>query len=222
MEALAAYAKYKGCYEKWQGIRKQYSLKWTNGNDESISTLQRFFSSESLDSMLRLIRQMIENTPVWIGKIIRLGIVVGLRTTEIIESVRLINDKETFAKYYDCEQMTLCHYKFPKQFLRNNKKAWISFVTPDMLAPIQNMDKIPTYSSITHVCNRRRISCNLHLCRKIYATHLHQSGVPVEIIDAPQGRTPASIFAKHYYRPSLDYRNKVLAAVEQLQSQLNL
>jgi intergrase/recombinase len=33
--------------------------------------------------------------------------------------------------------------------------------------------------------------------RKIHATHLHQSGIPVEIIDALQGRTPASIFAKH-------------------------
>jgi intergrase/recombinase len=50
--------------------------------------------------------------------------------------------------------------------------------------------------------------------RKIHATHLHQSGVPVEIIDALQGRTPVSIFAKHYYRPSSDYKVKVLEALE--------
>jgi len=63
MEALAAYAKYKGHYEKCQQIRKSYSLHWTNGN-ESIASLQRFFdNSLTLDSMLQQIRQMIENTP---------------------------------------------------------------------------------------------------------------------------------------------------------------
>jgi intergrase/recombinase len=56
--------------------------------------------------------------------------------------------------------------------------------------------------------------------RKIHATHLHQSGIPVEIIDALQGRTPASIFAKHYYRPSLDYKVQVLQALEKLQKEL--
>jgi hypothetical protein len=44
MEALSAYSKYVGCYDKWQDIRKRYSLHWTNGN-ESITALQRFFDS---------------------------------------------------------------------------------------------------------------------------------------------------------------------------------
>jgi intergrase/recombinase len=49
---------------------------------------------------------------------------------------------------------------------------------------------------------------------------LHRQGIPVEIIDVLQGRTPASIFAKWYYRPSLDYRDKVIEAMKQLEKKL--
>ncbi len=57
MEALAAYAKYSGSYDRWQQIRKRYSLHWTNG-DESIMSLQRFFNQElSLDTMLHGLRR---------------------------------------------------------------------------------------------------------------------------------------------------------------------
>jgi intergrase/recombinase len=73
---------------------------------------------------------------------------------------------------------------------------------------------VPSYNPIRLACSKRGITSDMRFCRKIHATHLHQSSIPVEIIDALQGRTPASVFAKHYYRPSLDYREKVLTALE--------
>ena len=76
--------------------------------------MQRFFNPDlSLDTML----QRIGNDrllPSFMVQIVRLGYLAGLRPIEIVvESVRLINDKEALAKYYDPEQMTLDHYKFP-------------------------------------------------------------------------------------------------------------
>jgi intergrase/recombinase len=47
-------------------------------------------------------------------------------------------------------------------------------------------------------------------CRKIFASHLRQSGIESEIIDLLQGRVPKTLFARHYFIPSLDYRAKVL------------
>ena len=43
MEALCIYSKYTGRYDRWQEMRKRYSLKWTNGN-ESLHSLQRFLT----------------------------------------------------------------------------------------------------------------------------------------------------------------------------------
>jgi hypothetical protein len=73
------------------------------------------------------------------GEIVRFGALTGLRPAEILESVRLINNKETFPDYYNAEQMTLQHFKFPDIFLRHTKKAFLSFVTPSMLDAIRGM-----------------------------------------------------------------------------------
>jgi hypothetical protein len=90
--------------------------------------MQRFFNPDlSLDTML----QRIGNDrllPSFMVQIVRLGCLASLRPIEIVvESVRLINDKEALAKYYDPGQMTRDHYKFPV-FTRTTKKAYVSFV----------------------------------------------------------------------------------------------
>jgi hypothetical protein len=56
---------------------------------------------------------------------------MGLRPSEVIESVRLINDKDAFQKYYRAELQALEHFRFPDIFLRSTRKAYISFVTPE-------------------------------------------------------------------------------------------
>jgi intergrase/recombinase len=224
MVSLANLSKYQGRYDLWATIRNRYSLKWTSGN-ESLQALQRFFNpdtSTSLDGMLQQIGLMIKKTPTLMGKIIKFGVLVGLRSAEIVESVKLLNGPHR-VQYYNPEQQALLHYKFP-QFLRTTKKAYLSFVTPDMLQGVRTPEwraqKVPSYNAIRLTCQRRGITCDMRYCRKIHATYLHQEGIPVEIIDALQGRTPASLFAKWYYRPSLDYRSKVLEALELLQKQL--
>lgn len=126
MEALATYAKYTGCYHSWQQIRQSYSLRWTNG-DGSLRSLQWFFNTElSLEKIIELVKEMAHKLPPLMGEIVRFGALTGLRPAEILESVRLINNKETFPDYYNAEQMTLQHFKFPAIFLRHTKKASIS------------------------------------------------------------------------------------------------
>jgi hypothetical protein len=220
LTALANLAKYTGRYQEFLEIRRRYNLKWEKADPMKHFEKLLFNPELSLDVMLQRIRQMIQLLPTSIAQIIKFGVLVGLRSSEIIESARLINDKEAFPKYYDASTMTLSHFKFPKQFIRTTKKAFLSFVTPDMLSIVQNLDKVPSRDAITHACQRRHITCDTHFCRKVHATYLHEHNIPVEIIDALQGRTPASIFSKHYYRPSLDYKQKVLDALEELRKQI--
>lgn len=56
------------------------------------------------------------------GKIVQFRCLVGLRSAEIVESVKLINDREAFAKYYNPERQALEHFRFPDVFLRPTKK----------------------------------------------------------------------------------------------------
>jgi intergrase/recombinase len=58
-------------------------------------------------------------------------------------------------------------------------------------------------------------------CRKIFASHLRQSGIESEIVDLLQGRVPRTVFARNYFTPSLDYRAKVLCALDKLRRDID-
>lgn len=65
------------------------------------------------------------------------------------------------------------------------------------------------------------LQCDMRFCRKVFTTHLRQNGnIPAEIIDALQGRIPASVFTRHYFTPSLEYRKKILDAIQELKQNI--
>jgi Archaeal phage integrase len=221
MEALTALSKYAGCYDRWQQIYKRYSLKWTDGN-ESLQAMQRFFNDElNFDSMLRKVKEMIAKTPVQIGQIIKFACLTGLRPTEAIESVRLLN-RHPVANYYNPQRQALEHFRFPEIFLRQTKKAYISFVSPEILQTASTIgDAIPSYNAIRRACyNNGRGKCDMRFCRKIFASWLHSCGIQSEIIDFLQGRVSKSVFTRHYLTPNADYRDKVLQALHKLRLEL--
>ena len=56
---------------------------------------------------------------------------------------------------------------------------------------------------------------NMAYCRKIFATHLRNNGIEQEIIDLLQGRTPKSVFARHYFRPDFNH-DRIKEAIDSL------
>jgi hypothetical protein len=139
MKSLTALSKYLGCYEQWKATSKQYNLKWTTGN-ESIASLERFFNPNlTLDSMLSKVKEMIRVLPATMAAVIRFAVLTGLRPSEACESVRLLNSgqvtdhkntrrnisthveikiPEDTSNYYNPEQQTLEHFRFPDIFIR--------------------------------------------------------------------------------------------------------
>jgi hypothetical protein len=75
---------------------KRYSLQWTNG-DESLQAIHRYFNGDNLEDMLSRIKEMIRLLPPFMGQIIKFGCLVGLRPSEVVESVRLINNDNNIA-----------------------------------------------------------------------------------------------------------------------------
>jgi intergrase/recombinase len=56
---------------------------------------------------------------------------------------------------------------------------------------------------------------NMAYCRKIFATSLRTHGIEQELIDLLQGRAPRSVFARHYFRPDLNY-DKIRTIIKSL------
>jgi len=158
------------------------------------------------------------------AQIVKFGVLVGLRPTEIMQSVELINssDNQIVQQYYDAENMMLCHFKF-KQFLRNTKMAYISYVTPEIVDMVKGSTTMQTlgYNQIRNVCCSAGVPCDFRYTRKLFATWLFRSGIPESTIDLLQGRAPPSILHQHYIASAEDsLRKNVLDAVEKLKEKL--
>jgi hypothetical protein len=220
MKGLASLSRFLGCYDTWLAIRQRYNLKWSTGN-ESLATFERFFDDKrTLDSMLQWVREAIRVLPAPMGEIIKFNVLTGLRPNESIQAVRLINKRELFTTYHNEERQCLEHFRFPEIFLRRTKSAYISIVDNQLLQIAQKIRKIPSYEVLRFRCVRKGLSFHMGYCRKIYGSWLRQLGIASETVDLLQGRVPKTVFARNYFTPSVDYRQKVLEALEQLQQQL--
>jgi intergrase/recombinase len=228
MEALANLSKFQGRYDVWLQIRQRYNLKWSSGN-ESLQALERFFNPEmGLDQMIDKVKQMMQVLPPVMSSIVKYAVLTGLRPSEAIESVKLLNrlpvndcSPNTSNNYYDPEQQTLRHYLFPDTFLRATKKAYLSYVTPEILHPVANLGyQSPTWNTIRLACKHRKIDMEMRLCRKIFASHLRNSGIQPEVVDMLQGRVPPSVLTRHYLVPDRHFKEDVLKALKQLEQRL--
>lgn len=228
MTALANLAKYQGRYDQWLTIRQRYNLKWSSGN-ESLQSFTRFFNDGlSLEAMLQQIHQMIRLLPPSMGKIIKFACLTGLRPAEAVESVRLLNSgdlgrqQQEQQQYYNPERQALEHFRFPEIFLRRTKKAYISFLTPEMLqeCKLSTGGEFVTYNTIRMKCYHKGIKCDMRYSRKVFASWLHKSGISDTVIDLLQGRTGKSVLVNHYLAPSQDLKDRVLEAVAKLKSKL--
>jgi len=84
------------------------------------------------------------------------------------------------------------------------------------------LDLNTTYYGLKMVIRNRKLSLQMKYCRKIFGSYLRQyAGIESEIVDLLQGRVPKSVFARHYFTPSLDYRAKVLSALDKLRRNID-
>ena len=224
MTALASLSKFQGRYDRWLYIRQSYNLKWSSGNN-SLQALQRFFSPNlTLESMLSKVREMMRLLPATMVATIRLAVLTGLRPTEACESVRLLNtlSSSDLRVYYNPEQQCLDHFRFPDIFLRQTKKAYISYITKEQLSGIGiSGPKTPTtWNAIRMACRHRNIDMDMRLCRKIHGSWLHKQGISTEEVDFLEGRVSPSVFGRHYLTPDSTLRQRVLVAVSQLEKEI--
>ena len=137
------------------------------------------------------------------GNILLFNALTGLRPEEAIQSIKILHSEPSD---YLKDNTILEHYKYPSIFIRRTKKAYISVVNEIILGiALQAGDH--SYNALRLLIKRNGLDMNMAFCRKIFATYLRNNGNEQETIDLLQGRTPKSVFARHYFRPDLNFHS---------------
>lgn len=220
MKALSNLSKYCGCYSRWQAIRTNYQLKWSNDTDGGIALFNRIVNDKSnLPAMIEWVKKAVNALPGKYGQVLIYDCLVGLRPSESCESIRLL--QEQTHDYFNESDETLEHYKFPQQFIRRNKRAYVSVVNDEALRIAERADN-SGYNGVFMAIKRRDMPVRLGYCRKIFATFMRSHNVPQESIDLYQGRIGKSVFARFYFRPdAAKERKRIRRLLPKLLNELN-
>jgi intergrase/recombinase len=151
------------------------------------------------------------------------AVATGLRLGEAINSYRLIvelSEKGKLGEYYNAERCILEHFRFRALFIRRTKKAFMSFVSNDLIKRVAASEFNPTTDAITRRMQRRGLKLLFSDLRELWASravrHLSQPE-----IDFLQGRVSASVFMRNYFNPTwlTDLKKR---ALKNAQTLLNL
>lgn len=216
MKSLSNLAKFLGLYDKWKMIISKYQLKWSNENGlESFNKILNV--SHDYNAMLNWLKSLSNNLPEKYGNVLLYNSLVGLRPSEAIESIKIVNSN--LENYLNRDLMVLEHFKFPEIFIRRTKNAYISLVSDEILKLARDCSNT-SYAAIKAFTKRNCLKMNMNYCRKIFATYLRNNGIEQEIIDLLQGRIPKSIFVRHYYRPDFTIYDKVKILITQIHNDI--
>ncbi len=196
MKALGMLAKVLGMRERWRAVREAYGLRWTDGKDYFSAVL----TSQTYSSLITKARRLLSSSGHHRGALEFIAL-SGLRVGEALEAMNLYRTEA--GNYLNRELMVLEHFRYPARFMRKTKKAYVTVVDDYMLDLLESSEPL-TYNALRMGIRRRlgRDHCP-GIFRKIWATFMRQRGIDPEVIDLLQGRTPKSIFLRHYYRPDI-------------------
>ncbi len=220
MKALSNLSKFTGQYDTFLQLRQKFNLKWSTGTEKIDAFTRLFDDARTLDKMLMSLKESIKVLPKNYANFFLFCTLTGLRIVESINCIRLVNDPSKFQEYYNSNNFTLEHFRYPAIFIRRTKAAYITIIDKQILQIAQDIEKTPTYNSLKMLSRRRCLSMQMKYTRKIFASYLRKMGIQYELLDLLQGRVPKSVFVRHYFTPSADYRDKALQAVHQLQREI--
>ena len=105
-------------------------LKWSNG--DSLDVFNKIFTDkQNYNSMVNWLKNSIKLLPTSNAMVLIYCTLTGLRAGEAFKSIKLIQNQKL--NYLNEKLMILEHFKYPSDFLRRTKKAYISIVTNDIL-----------------------------------------------------------------------------------------
>ena len=220
VKALILYSKFLGNATQFRKKLEEYGIK-IQGPD-SLASFLRLFNASGKDTIKwyrNAVSKLRDNEALFVKFLLH----SGLRTSEAINSFNLIIElsrENKLAEYYDSELQVLCHFKYPKLFIRRTKNCYITFIQPDFLQQITESEPV-TYSMMRKRLQRKHMSLRFNELRDKFGTHLLSRGILEAEINLCQGRIPVDIFIRHYWSPKLkDLGSRIFKALDIMENSL--
>jgi intergrase/recombinase len=202
LKSLIVLSKYMGQADAFRAKLRAYDIKISRPS--TLSSFLRIFNSSN-NNILKWYREarskLRENEALYTEFLLR----SGLRTSEAIHSFNLImrlGREGKLSEYYDSELQVLCHFKYPKLFIRRTKNCYITFIQSEFLQQITESEPV-TYSMMSKRLDRKHLKIRFNELRDKFETYLLSHGILEAEINLCQGRIPVDIFIRHYWSPKL-------------------
>ncbi len=216
MKALAALSKFLGVYEDFKALIKNYGFTWKgrNSDDRIIERLTKIKKPNEIFNWIKEVKRKLPELDCFVS----LMTATGLRFVEAIESYNLIINLTELGRlneYYDCEKEVLQHYKFKEVFIRDSKKAFISFLPTDLVVAIGKQETL-RYNCVQNKV-KRRTGLRFSDVREAHASFFTKYLTTPEI-DFIHGRVSASVFMRSYFNPALigDLKERVFRGLQEM------
>jgi hypothetical protein len=235
LKALSSLSKYLGVSEDYKVLRKNFGLKWVGRNSDDI-IIDRLTSVKDPDEIWRWVIQVKEARQDLTCFIDYLS-VTGLRFIEAVNSYNLIIQLSREGKldlvledgrpdryvsgYYNRANSALEHFRFKSIFLRPTKKAFVSFVPPDLISEVGKLTPLPRPGAVGKLVSKRGLLQRFSDVREQQGTFMTKWLKPEEV-DFLQGRMKLTTFMKHYFNPSTiaDLRTRVFQGITEIQEKI--
>ena len=217
VKALALLSKFLGSHIQFKTSLSEYGIKLDRPN--GLNAFLRILNANNSDVVQWLndvLPKLRENERLFAKFLLH----SGLRTSEAINSFNLViqlSKEGKLSDYYDSELNVLCHFKYPKQFIRRTKACYITFTTTEFLNEIASSQPV-TYSSFRKRLDRKKTKLRFNELRDYFGTYLLNHGILEAEINLCQGRIPVDIFIRHYWSPKLkELGARVMKALETIE-----
>jgi len=221
IKSLIILSKYLGVYDNFASKLKNHGIKLSSPS--TFNAFLRIMNGNSSDTLkwYAEVQSLLRNNE---RTFLRYLLFSGLRKNEAIKSFDRIIElakNSRLPEYYDSTLNCLCHFKYPKDFIRKTKNCFITFITENLANEIANSEPI-TYEMIRKRLLRNKQRCRINELRDFFGTYLLRHGLLEQEINLLQGRIPPSIFVKHYWSPKLsELRDRTLKAMLELEQTLD-
>lgn len=228
LKALSTLAKFDGCSDDYKQLMKQYGLHWTGRSKDDIF-IDRLTSTQDPESIWKWVKEVKHELPE-ISLLLDLMSVSGLRFIEGINSYNLIikltetgklqldrDGKNYRGGYFNREIASLEHFWFRDIFLRNTKKAFVSFVPSSLIAKIGELDRLSA-EQVQQLVRRRGLPCRFSDIREAHGTFITKYLKESEI-NFLHGRVTSSVFMANYFNPVLisDLKSRAFQGIQEIQ-----
>jgi intergrase/recombinase len=217
MKALSTLSKFLGLYEDWQRMIRNNGLKWNISSDDII--IERLTRIKDSNEVFEWIKQVKAKRPD-LSIFVDFMAISGLRFCEAIESYNLIVRLYREGKldsYYSAERKTLEHFRFKEIFIRNTKKAFISFIPKHFIETVSHREPL-SETIVQNRIRRQKLKLRFSDIREMHGTLLTKF-LNASEIDFLHGRVSSSVFMRNYFNPNLvaDLRTRTFKAIAEIE-----